>query len=114
MVISLPLQKYLKPLVSCWGCGLEFSRAIHKRSRLCITELGAGRGTLLKDAIRTINKITKNKIDIDITILERSKRLITLQKENIKNKNVKWISDIKGLSLEPQIIIANEFLMPFL
>ena len=41
--------------------------------------------------------------------MEKSERLITLQKENLKNKNVKWISDIKGLSLEPQIIIANEF-----
>ena len=41
--------------------------------------------------------------------MEKSERLITLQKENLKNEKVKWISDIKGLSLEPQIIIANEF-----
>jgi SAM-dependent MidA family methyltransferase len=53
--------------------------------------------------------VTKNKVDLDITILEKSERLIALQKENLKNENIKWISDIKGLSFEPQIIIANEF-----
>ena len=53
--------------------------------------------------------VAKNKVDLDITILEKSERLIALQKENLKNKNIKWISDIKGLSLEPQVIIANEF-----
>ena len=106
-ITSPEISQTFGELLGLWA--LSFHEQFIKRSRLCITELGAGRGTLLKDAIRTINKITKNKIDIDITILERSKRLITLQKENIKNKNVKWISDIKGLSLEPQIIIANEF-----
>ena len=89
--------------------GIEFLPEFINKKRLCITELGSGRGTLLKDAIRTIYKVTNNKIDLEITILEKSERLITLQKENLKNKNVKWISDIKGLSLEPQIIIANEF-----
>ena len=88
---------------------MSFYQQFINNKRLCITELGSGRGTLLKDAIRTICMVTNNKIDIDITILEKSERLITLQKENLKNKNVKWISDIKGLSLAPQIIIANEF-----
>ena len=67
------------------------------------------RGTLLKDAIRTICKVTDNKIDPVITILEKSERLINLQKENLRNKTVKWISDIRDLGIEPQIIIANEF-----
>ena len=88
---------------------LSFYQQFIDKKRLCITELGSGRGTLLKDAIRTISMVTKNKVDLDITILEKSERLIALQKENLKNKNIKWISDIKGLSFEPQIIIANEF-----
>ncbi|MDC3090695.1 SAM-dependent methyltransferase [Paracoccaceae bacterium] len=106
-ITSPEISQAFGELIGLWA--LSFFRQFINKERLCITELGSGRGTLLKDAIRTICKVTANKIDLDITILERSERLITLQKENLKNKNVRWISDIKDLSSEPQIIIANEF-----
>ena len=106
-ITSPEISQTFGELIGLWA--LNFYQGFINRKRLCITELGSGKGTLLKDAIRTICKVTNNKIDLDITILEKSQRLITLQKENLKNKSVRWISDIKGLSLEPQIIIANEF-----
>ena len=106
-ITSPEISQTFGELIGLWA--LSFYKEFINKKGLCITELGSGRGTLLKDAIRTICKVTSNKIDLDITILEKSKRLITVQKENLKNKNVKWISDIKGLSIEPQIIIANEF-----
>ena len=106
-ITSPEISQTFGELIGLWA--LSFYQEFINKKSLCITELGSGRGTLLKDAIRTIYKVTNNKINLEITILEKSERLITLQKENLKNKNVKWISDIKGLSLEPQIIIANEF-----
>ena len=106
-ITSPEISQTFGELIGLWA--LSFYQQFINKKRLCITELGSGKGTLLKDAIKTICKVTNNKIDPAITILEKSERLITLQKENLKNKNVKWISDIKGLSLEPQIIIANEF-----
>ncbi len=106
-ITSPEISQAFGEIIGLWA--LSFYHQFINKESLCITELGSGRGTLLKDAIRTICKITNNKIDLDITILERSERLITLQKENLKNKNVRWISDIKDLSSEPQIIIANEF-----
>ena len=106
-ITSPEISQTFGELIGLWA--LSFYQKFIDNKRLCITELGSGRGTLLRDAIRTISMVTKNKVDLDITILEKSERLITLQKENLKNKNIKWISDIKGLSLEPQIIIANEF-----
>ncbi len=106
-ITSPEISQTFGELIGLWA--LSFYQQFINKKRLCITELGSGRGTLLKDAIRTICRVTNNKIDLDITILEKSERLKTLQKENLKNKNVKWISDIKCLSLEPQIIIANEF-----
>ena len=106
-ITSPEISQTFGELIGLWA--LSFYQEFINKKRLCITELGSGRGTLLKDAIRTIYKVTNNKINLEITILEKSERLITLQKENLKNTNVKWISDIKGLSLEPQIIIANEF-----
>ena len=106
-ITSPEISQTFGELIGLWA--LSFYQEFINKKRLSITELGSGRGTLLKHAIRTIYKVTNNKINLEITILEKSERLITLQKENLKNKNVKWISDIKGLSLEPQIIIANEF-----
>jgi SAM-dependent MidA family methyltransferase len=106
-ITSPEISQTFGELIGLWA--LSFYQKFIDNKRLCITELGSGRGTLLRDAIRTICMVTKNKVDLDVTILEKSERLITLQKENLKNKNVKWISDIKGLSLEPQVIIANEF-----
>ena len=106
-ITSPEISQTFGELIGLWA--LSFYQKFIDNKRLCITELGSGRGTLLRDAIRTICMVTKNKVDLDITILEKSERLIALQKENLKNKNVKWISDIKGLSFEPQIIIANEF-----
>ncbi len=106
-ITSPEISQTFGELIGLWA--LNFYQQFINKKRLCITELGSGRGTLLKDAIRTICKVTNNKIDLDITILEKSERLITLQKENLKNKNVRWISDIKCLSSGPQIIIANEF-----
>ena len=106
-ITSPEISQTFGELIGLWA--LSFYQKFIDNKRLCITELGSGRGTLLRDAIRTICLVTKNKVDLDITILEKSERLIALQKENLKNKNIKWISDIKGLSFEPQIIIANEF-----
>ena len=106
-ITSPEISQTFGELIGLWA--LSFYQKFIDHKRLCITELGSGRGTLLRDAIRTISMVTKNKVDLDITILEKSERLIALQKENLKNKNIKWISDIKGLSFEPQIIIANEF-----
>ena len=106
-ITSPEISQTFGELIGLWA--LSFYQKFLDNKRLCITELGSGRGTLLRDAIRTISMVTKNKVDLDITILEKSERLIALQKENLKNKNIKWISDIKGLSFEPQIIIANEF-----
>ena len=106
-ITSPEISQTFGELIGLWA--LSFFQEFINKKRLSITELGSGRGTLLKDAIRTIYKVTNNKINLEITILEKSERLITLQKENLKNEKVKWISDIKGLSLEPQIIIANEF-----
>ena len=106
-ITSPDISQTFGELIGLWS--LSFYQQFINKKHLCITELGSGRGTLLKDAIRTICKATDNNIDPVITILEKSQRLITLQKENLKNKTVKWISDIKDLYLEPQIIIANEF-----
>ena len=106
-ITSPEISQTFGELIGLWA--FSFHQQFINRDSLCITELGSGRGTLLRDAIRSIYRVTNKQIDLDITILEKSQRLITLQKESLQNNNVRWISDVKKLSSAPQIIIANEF-----
>ena len=106
-ITSPEISQTFGELIGLWA--LSFHQQFINRDSLCITELGSGRGTLLRDAIRSIYRVTNKQIDLDITILEKSQKLIALQKESLQNNNVRWISDIKKLSSAPQIIIANEF-----
>ena len=106
-ITSPEISQTFGELVGLWA--LNFHQQFINKKRICITELGPGRGTLLNDATRAISKVINKQFDLDITVLEKSQTLINLQKENLNNINVRWISDIKKLSLEPQIIIANEF-----
>ena len=106
-ITSPEISQTFGELVGLWA--LNFHQQFINKKRFCITELGPGRGTLLNDATRAISKVINKQFDLDITVLEKSQTLINLQKENLNNINVRWISDIKKLSLEPQIIIANEF-----
>ena len=106
-ITSPEISQTFGELIGLWA--LNFHQQFINKKRFCITELGPGRGTLLNDASRAISKVNNKQFDLDITVLEKSQTLINLQKENLNNINVRWISDIKKLSLEPQIIIANEF-----
>ena len=106
-ITSPEISQTFGELIGLWA--LSFHQRFINRDNLYITELGSGRGTLLRDAIRSIYRVTNKQIDLDITILEKSQKLITLQKESLRNNNVRWISDIKKLGSAPQIIIANEF-----
>ena len=106
-ITSPEISQTFGELIGLWA--LSFHQQFINKKRFCLTELGPGRGTLLNDATRAISKVNKKQFDLDITVLEKSQTLINLQKEKLSNINVKWISDIKKLSWEPHIIIANEF-----
>ena len=72
-ITSPEISQTFGELIGLWA--LSFYQQFIDKKRLCITELGSGRGTLLKDAIRAICKVTNNKIDLDITILEKAERI---------------------------------------
>lgn len=74
-----------------------------------LVEFGSGRGSLLKDLLR-IAKIENDFLEgANIHIIDINEELIKIQKENLKNYNVKWVKSIDDISDAPTIIIANEF-----
>ena len=75
-----------------------------------LVELGPGKGTLLKDLLRTANKKPKFLDNANITLVEKNIHLIKLQKDSLNFKFINWIKefDIPNKN-KPSIIYSNEF-----
>ncbi|MDB4860826.1 SAM-dependent methyltransferase [Alphaproteobacteria bacterium] len=75
-----------------------------------LVELGPGKGTLLKDILRTssINKKFLN--SMNLTLIEKNKSLINIQKKILDSENITWCEefDISNKNI-PSIIYSNEF-----
>mgnify|MGYP003952733841 CR=1 FL=1 len=75
-----------------------------------LIELGPGKGTLLKDLLRTASKNQKFLNAASVTLIEKNKYLIKLQKETVNFENANWSQEfnIPNKNL-PSIIYSNEF-----
>ena len=77
--------------------------------KISILEMGPGDGSLSLGLIKTFSRFEKFNNSYNLKLLEKSKKLISIQKKKIFSNKIKWISDISKLGNEPIIIIANEF-----
>ncbi len=75
-----------------------------------LVELGPGKGTLLKDILRTSSLNEKFLNSMDLTLIEKNKTLIDMQKKIINYDNITWCEefDISNKKI-PSIIYSNEF-----
>ena len=88
---------------------ISFWESLKCPSKFNLIELGAGNGEMMKVLVNTFDKFPKFKDACNINILEKSELLKKLQKEKIKNKNIKWLKNLNKLNNLPSIFIANEF-----
>jgi len=77
-----------------------------KPKEFAIIELGAGRGTLMKDLLRAVKIIPE--FQPEIHLVEISPYLRKAQKESLAGIDVKWHDAPPKLKI-PSILIANEF-----
>ena len=80
-----------------------------KPKNLNIVELGPGDGSLTKILLRSFKKFPDFNSSKKIFLYEESSFLKRIQKKNIMNTEVKWISNLKTIKKGPVIFFGNEF-----
>lgn len=81
-----------------------------------LLELGPGRGTLMADILRTLEKIAPQVLDAaQVMMVEVSPHLTTLQKQKLEEYpgRITWITDIPRQFSQPVVGFGNEFLDAF-
>jgi NADH dehydrogenase [ubiquinone] 1 alpha subcomplex assembly factor 7 len=94
-------------MIAIWV--ISFWEKLNSPKKFNLIELGAGNGEMMKVLVSTFNKFPKFKNSCEISILEKSKLLKQVQKNNIKDAKIKWLNNLNELNNFPCIFVANEF-----
>ena len=84
-------------------------QAFGKPKHFNVVELGPGDGSLTKVLLQVFKRFPDFNSAKKIYLYEISDFLKNLQKENIKDKEVKWIKNFKKIKNGPVIFFGNEF-----
>lgn len=97
-------------MIANWVLSVWFALEQPKKFRLI--ELGPGRGTLMRDILRTLSKFRKDTCEIEPILVEINPILQKDQAELLKDYNISHKSSLPELTPSdlPTIIIANEFM----
>ncbi|MDF3047800.1 MAG: hypothetical protein K0R73_918 [Candidatus Midichloriaceae bacterium] len=94
-------------MVGIW-CATQYQKI---NTSFYLVELGAGKGTMMKDILRSTKHIPGFHENLrSIVIVENSTKLIEKQAQNLRDYDVTWVDDISHLPSGNLIIVANEFL----
>jgi NADH dehydrogenase [ubiquinone] 1 alpha subcomplex assembly factor 7 len=75
-----------------------------------LVELGPGRGTLMRDALRAAAVLPEARAAFRVHLVETSPALREAQARALTGADPVWHDDLSGLPHGPAIVIANEFL----
>jgi NADH dehydrogenase [ubiquinone] 1 alpha subcomplex assembly factor 7 len=79
---------------------------------LTVAELGPGRGTLMKDALRAWRSVPKFLDSVSVALIETSHNMTEAQRKVLKEAPVplRWYRKLDTLPGRPLIVLANEFI----
>ena len=75
-----------------------------------LAELGPGRGTLMRDALRATGRVPGFHAATHLHLLEASPQLRALQGQALAAHEPRWLARIEDLPPAPLFLVANEFL----
>ena len=94
-------------MIAIWV--VSFWKSIGSPKEFNIIELGAGNAAMMKILIESFKKFPPFFKSCRLVIYEISPTLKKIQKKELLNSDVNWVSDLKKIKKIPSIFIANEF-----
>jgi SAM-dependent MidA family methyltransferase len=85
--------------------------AIGQPLPVTVAEIGPGRGTLMKDVLRTLSRLGPGfSVEADFAMIETSPRLVEIQKETLGpvGAGAQWHASVDSLAPQPLLIVGNE------
>ncbi len=85
-------------------------------ARVRLVELGPGRGTLMRDALRAAQKVTGFRDALDVVLIEQNATLAAIQRTALSDAGipVRWADNLETIANEETdaatIVVGNEFL----
>ena len=101
------ISRLFSEMIAIWS--ISYWQNLGYPKKFNLIELGAGNGEMMKVMIESFKKFPSFFSSCEIFIYEISPTLAKIQKNNIKEKNVKWIKDFNKLNNSTSLFIANEF-----
>ena len=96
-------------LIGLWSA-VVWRDVLRAPGELTLAELGPGRGSLLRDALRATSSLSAFRQALRCHLVEASEPLIVLQRKALAQSGapLSWAPDLSGVNA-PAIVIANEF-----
>jgi NADH dehydrogenase [ubiquinone] 1 alpha subcomplex assembly factor 7 len=109
-VTSPEISQMFGELIGAW-C-LDIWTKMNKPNNFQVIEMGPGLGTLMKDLLRTCNKLNSDFLkSVKVTLIEKSPRLKDCQMKTLNRFNISWHTSFSEKVINgPFVMIANEFL----
>ena len=85
-------------------------RSLGRPDPFALVEMGPGRGTLMRDILRTARIDPPFLAAAQIHLVETSERLRSAQAETLVPHDIKWHDELSSLPVLPMLFVANELL----
>ena len=107
-ITSPEISQMFGELIGLWCASTWYQMG--KPDNIRLIELGPGRGTLMKDALRALRVVPEFLDAIDIHLVEASIVLQTIQQNLLSYFDITWHQGIETLPDGPILLFGNEFL----
>ena len=107
-VTAPDISQIFGELIGLWS--IDVWRQLGSPTRFSLVELGPGRGTLMKDALRAARMVPEFIEAASISLVEVSPALRVVQRAALHGMSVQWFNRFEDLASDgPLIVVANEF-----